>query len=707
MQDVSWRKQNQHYLDTALTWLRLRLAWYILEHSSAQNSAIAAETESNRAKVAQAAATMARAQEIEPPPAMDLLVELFDLSTFEQSILLLCAALELDPTIADLCAHAQNHPERPYPTFALVLKLFDESDRDVFSPEAPLRYWQLIEINQPRGEPLVTSPLSIDERIFNFLRGLNYLDDRLAPFFMPLELPTEKLLLARSQTAAVEDIAKGMIQFDALGRSPLIQLLGSDDLSKQLVACACATVLDLDLYRLPAQLLPARTTALEQLALLWQRDCLLRPMALYIDTQDNDSSTHADGQVSPLDRFLARSEGLFFLDTCEERSCLGRTSLALPITRPTSVEQRATWEDALNAAASNSPALLASQFSFNLPEIYQISQLAQTVTEDTLNLEDSDLESILDSTEPAENTHSENGKVDPLPEVIWQTCLRRTRPRLDRLAQPLEPKATLKDLVLPQTDKYLLYQLADQVQYRSRVYDDWGFRNQMNRGLGISALFAGPSGTGKTMAAEGIAKKLNLNLYRIDLSAVVSKYIGETEKNLSRLFDAAEEGGSILFFDEADALFGKRSEVKDAHDRYANIEINYLLQRIESYRGLAILATNQKSALDRAFLRRLRFIIDFPFPDRPERQKIWQKVFPKDTPRQDLDYKYLAKFNLTGGSIHNIALNAAFLAAKTDEPVTMPVILAATRNEFRKLNRPIDETEFIWPKTPAPTEALV
>jgi SpoVK/Ycf46/Vps4 family AAA+-type ATPase len=228
------------------------------------------------------------------------------------------------------------------------------------------------------------------------------------------------------------------------------------------------------------------------------------------------------------------------------------------------------------------------------------------------------------------------------------------------------------------------------------VYDEWGFRQKMNRGLGISALFAGASGTGKTMAAEVIANDLRLNLYRIDLSAVVSKYIGETEKNLRQLFDAAEDGGAILFFDEADALFGKRSEIKDSHDRYANIEINYLLQRMEAYRGLAVLATNMKSALDQAFLRRLRFIVNFPFPGAEDRKRIWRKVFPAETPIERLDYDRLARLNLTGGSIHNIALNAAFLAAQAGGAVTMPLVLAAARTEFRKLERPINEADLRW-----------
>ena len=243
----------------------------------------------------------------------------------------------------------------------------------------------------------------------------------------------------------------------------------------------------------------------------------------------------------------------------------------------------------------------------------------------------------------------------------------------------------------------MLHQITDQVSQRNRVYKDWGFRQKMNRGLGINALFAGESGTGKTMAAEVIANALELDLYRIDLSAVINKYIGETEKNLRKLFDAAEDSGAILFFDEADSLFGKRSEVKDSHDRYANIEINYLLQRMESYSGLAILATNMKGALDKAFVRRLRFIVDFPFPKAEERMEIWKKVFPADTPTDNhLDYERLAKMNLTGGNIHNVALNAAFLAAQENNLITMPLVLNAARTEYKKLERPAKESDFRW-----------
>jgi SpoVK/Ycf46/Vps4 family AAA+-type ATPase len=321
------------------------------------------------------------------------------------------------------------------------------------------------------------------------------------------------------------------------------------------------------------------------------------------------------------------------------------------------------------------PALLAGQFNLNAAEIERIAHSASSA-----------------STYAAAPAADEGTSFR---DSVWRNCLITVRPRLDTLAQRLEVKArTWEDLILPDAEKHALQQIMNQVGQRHRVYDQWGFGRRMSRGLGISVLFAGESGTGKTLAAEVIAHQLRLNLYRIDLSQVISKYIGETEKNLRKLFDAAEDGGTILFFDEADALFGKRSEVKDSHDRYANIEINYLLQRMEAYQGLAILATNMKNALDTAFMRRLRFIVNFPFPGIPERKRIWETAFPEETDKETLDYARLARFNLTGGSIQNIAINAAFLAASEENRVTMPLILEAVRSEFRKLEKPINEAEF-------------
>jgi len=421
------------------------------------------------------------------------------------------------------------------------------------------------------------------------------------------------------------------------------------------------------------------------LARLWQRESRLLPLALYFDAEELGGTEME--RSGPLSRFLSHSDGIFFVGIREFTPRLGRAHQAVDIAKPDAVEQQSAWAAALGPDAAHSPAQLAAQFNLNLPSIEILAGLAHAQAKD--------------------GARSVAG-------AAWDACRISERPRLDSLAQRLEPKMTWDDLVLPKAEADLLHQIAAQAAQRNTVYHEWGFDRKMNRGFGISALFAGESGTGKTMAAEVIANELRLNLYRIDLSQVVNKYIGETEKNLRRLFDAAEDGGAILFFDEADALFGKRSEVKDSHDRYANIEINYLLQRMESYRGLAILATNLKTALDQAFIRRLRFIVNFQFPTAADRRRLWSKAFMQHEadkklpvpPLGQLDYDRLAALNLTGGHIHNVALNAAFMAAHRGTPVTMPLVLEAARAEFRKLDRPINEAEFKWTE-PVATKAPV
>jgi hypothetical protein len=615
----------------------------------------------------QADEAVAAAEAIDPPPALVILGQRLGLSKFEQDVLLLCASMEMDAKIPFLCSRAQGDPGHSYPTFALATVLFDEPAWDAISPVRPLRYWHLIEINQPPDRPLITSMLRADERIVNYLKGLNYLDDRLASMLIPLNCSDGHRDLPKSQKAYVDAILHHLQQPNHM---PLVQMLGRDGPTKQMIAWYVAAELGLSLYSLPIQFLPSQSADLDALAKLWQRESLLLPVALYIDAHEIDSANPKEGSISLLNRFAAISNSILFLDTSEIWTGLGSTSISIEIYKPTPSEQQAAWEEVLGDAAGNSPALLAGQFDLNLAAIYRIA-----------------LEALSDSREEGQN----------LLDCIWDACLVSTRPRLDVLAKRIDTKATWNGIVLPKERVDLLHQIAGQARLRSKVYDEWGFREVMNRGMGLSVLFAGESGTGKTMAAEVLANELQLNLYRIDLSGVVSKYIGETEKNLRRVFDAAEDGGAILLFDEADALFGKRSEVKDSHDRYANIEINYLLQRIEAYRGLAILATNMKSALDAAFLRRLRFIVDFPFPGLDERKRIWQKVFPPKVTTEGLDYDRLARFNLTGGSIFNISLSASFLAAARGTPVTMPLVLEAAKTELRKLERPINEAEFRWP----------
>ena len=340
------------------------------------------------------------------------------------------------------------------------------------------------------------------------------------------------------------------------------------------------------------------------------------------------------------------------------------------VNKPGPAEQMRLWTEALgDSAARLSPVVeeVAEQFRFSAETIVSICQSVQP--------------------SPSEDDAPQ------LSEKLWNTCRMHGRPRLETMAERIVPSATWDDLILPDAQMVTLRQLVSQSRHRMTVYETWGFAAKGRRGLGLSALFSGPSGTGKTLAAEVLATELKLDLYRIDLSAVVSKYIGDTEKNLKQVFDAAESGGVLLLFDEADALFGKRAEVKDSHDRYANIEVGYLLQRMESFQGIAILTTNFKPSLDKAFQRRLRFSVEFPFPDASQRQAIWMRVFPRQTPTAGLIPMRLSALNMTGGNIRNIALNAAFIAAEADQPVGMPHILQAAQFEAVKIERPLSETE--------------
>ncbi|AFZ12043.1 AAA ATPase central domain protein [Crinalium epipsammum PCC 9333] len=705
--DVSdWHLRNNQFLGAALRWLRLRLgalaasAGDDVEDSGQLNSA--AQNFSWREKIEQAEMEMDAAASGEMPPALILLSYKLGLSDFEQWVLLLCVAMEFDTSIAHLCADAQDHPNRPYPTFALALACFDDPEWGVVLPERPLRFWRLIEIHTVGNQPLITSALRADERIVNYLKGLNYLDDRLESLVFPFN-PGEKMVkegilpLPASGREVAEAMALQIKTAVAEQDFPLWKLTGIDNQSKCSIIWKVCQELNLRLYRLPLELLPTQGTELETLARLWERESLLLPLALYVDVQGWDEAANARG-MALLRRFLSRSQGIFFLDVRESGLALERRTVTFDVAKPTPVEQRAAWELVLGMTSPPAPLLGGEGRNITPPFPAREGGLgglgqpkAKTISEQLANQFNLNLVEI---GQIAEKARGEVGEEPELQARLWQGCLASTRPRLDSLAQRLEVKATWDDIVLPDEEKKLLEQIADQVRNRGVVYDEWGFRERMNRGLGVSALFAGESGTGKTMAAEVIANVLQLNLYRIDLSAVVSKYIGETEKNLRRLFDAAEDGGAILFFDEADALFGKRGEVKDSHDRYANIEINYLLQRLEAYRGLAILATNIKSAMDVAFVRRLRFMVDFPFPGVKERKQMWEKVFPPQTPTEELDLQRLAQFNVTGANIHNIALNAAFLAAKAGTPVGMELVLAAARTEFRKLGRQINEADF-------------
>jgi len=588
--------------------------------------------------------------------ALDTLSTLFGLTSFERRIVLLCAGMELDGDFANSCAAAPGSAANPWPSFGLALAAFPDAHWDALASNAPLRRWRIIEICG--DAPLTHSRLRIDERILFFLTGVWQLDTRLASLVEPLRGNPE---IAESQRAVLDQLESAWKPAFTSG-PPLraLQLCGSDAGAKRSLANALAARLTIDIFRLSAALLPMNLSELENLHRVWEREAILRNAALFLDCDRFETADTSHALV--IDRWIELTRTPLLISTRDPRPDIERPLLSVEVRRPTSGEQRAAWQRVLgeNAAGSNGQLeRLVSQFDFSTAAI---SSTAESLGETTAS-------------------------------KLWDACRLRARPRLQDLAQHIVSRATWADIVLPAPQRHTLQTVVLQVRHRAWVCDEWGFAEKSNRGLGLSALFAGSSGTGKTFAAEVLANELELDLFRIDLSAVVSKYIGETEKNLRRVFDAAEEGGAILFFDEADALFGKRSEVKDSHDRYANVEISYLLQRMEAYRGLAILATNMKEALDPAFLRRLRFVVQFPFPDQAQRAEIWRRIFPAKTPTDSLDIDGLARLSISGGNIRNIALNAAFAAADAGEPVRMPHLLGAVRLEYEKLEKPLTHTE--------------
>ena len=463
---------------------------------------------------------------------------------------------------------------------------------------------------------------------------------------------------------------------------PIVQLCGEDVAGKHTIAAVACDMLGLKLSSMPADALPTVPGELEALTRLWEREAALSESALLLDADELDRADAV--RTSAITRLMMQMNGALMI-SCRERYRLPQRQLRPIITfdvhKPSVSEQRSAWQSALGGVKLNGHVEgLVSQFNLSASAIRAASAEVLGIGEEALSA-------------IHERSAVPSAEHEVLGALLWDACRVQARPGLDDLAQRIEPVADWDDLVLPEVQRQLLREIAAHVRRRATVYETWGVGSRGTRGLGISALFAGASGTGKTLAAEVLAHELRLDLYRIDLSSVVSKYIGETEKNLRRVFDAAEEGGAVLLFDEADALFGKRSEVKDSHDRYANIEVSYLLQRMEAYRGLAILTTNLKSALDTAFLRRIRFIVHFPFPDGEQRAEIWRRIFPRPMPTEDLDVSKLARLNVTGGNIRNIMLNAAFLAADANEPVRMMHLLRAASTEYAKLEKPLTEAE--------------
>ncbi len=593
------------------------------------------------------------------------LVTLMQLTPFEADLLLLAAAPSLDGAFARACAELQGEAMRARPSLQLALTLFidDAVERftatDVLLPQARLRAQALVELEPHANEPVLTRGLHVDARLVDFLRGVNRIDERVDAMLLPAPVGC--------RSGSVEKATRQIVALmDAnTDRWLAVNLVGPDDAGAlEAASAACesagleARILALDSF--------AMLSAPERAAMiaLFGREAALCGLALLVDVS-------AVAPASPEERALAElvatiSAHLFVVGGSPFKSCA-----VLPrvyVERPGRAEQALIWSATLGPrynALEDTVRQIVQQYDFGSAAITAATTTALATSDGV-----------------------------PTAEALWNACRVGAGRGLEELALRIEPAFVWDDIVLTSGVRQKLREVANQAAQRDRVYETWGFGRQLARGRGITALFAGSSGTGKTMAAEVLASQLQLDLYRVDLASMVSKYIGETEKNLRRVFEAAQRSGAILFFDEADALFGSRTETRDSHDRYANLEINYLLQRMEDYSGLAILATNRRTALDSAFIRRLRFVIEFPFPGPVERLHIWRKVIPAEAQCEALDFDFLAGLELSGGNIRSAALNAAFSAAGESRSIGMPHLVQAAAGEYVKLSKSINAAEF-------------
>jgi hypothetical protein len=598
--------------------------------------------------LAAAAAAMA------PPPAFHRLRDLFELTPFQLDILMLAAAVELSGVIARRCAALHGDPRRGFATFGLALSTLPGAHWSALAPDAPLRRWRLVELGEGG---LTEAPIRIDERILHELVGVRGLDDRLRTAVREpgASAPPDRL------AASVDEVARCL----GVPSHPTVVIARGS--AEARVTVGCAALRQLGQGALVVRPSEAGNPGERELFItLVRREAMLCGAGLVIEHAAEEPAERA----ALVHALTAAVPGVVVATDGDFTPHGPAVHVALPALDAQG--RRALWEQALGPATAGLDGVLDELVDEFRPEAEEILRLGEEW-----------------------RCRFWAGEVAPEgAEHPLRARLRAdNRARFAGLAQVIVPVAGTGDLVLPDAQADMIAQIEGHVRYRQLVLDDWGFARRDARGLGISALFHGPSGTGKTLAAEVIARRLGFDLVRVDLSQVVSKYIGETEKNLRRIFDAADRGGCVLLFDEADALFGKRSEVRDSHDRYANIEVGYLLQRIEAFRGLAILTTNLKGSLDPAFMRRLRFVVAFPFPDTAERRKIWERSLPPETPREGIDFDRVARLQVTGGNIRSIALHAAFLAAAERSPVRMRHLWKASRDECARIEKAVTAAE--------------
>lgn len=598
------------------------------------------------------------------------LVALLGLGDFEAGCIVLAHASEIDGGIERLISWAQDDVTRRRPRVDLALRLLgwpgeEARHREAFAPDRPLlRYRAIVLLDEPGqpATPLMAQQIALDRRVASFLAGSDVSDERLSPHMQVWD--------GDSAPGGTGEWASLVVSLRQADPRPVIALHGADvarlrDAARQAAGAAGAALVDVDLPPLVEEL------GLREALRLADREAGIRQAAVLY----RGAGSLAPGDRSALPALVMDDARLAPLSIVGAHEPLHWPGPEIPVPAPGFEERRRLWQAALGDSA---------------PPVEVIDQLSSRFRLDT--------QTIADAARRAKGMARARDPASPRlrPEDLFAAARAQSAPIVGEMASRVELRHGWDDLVLPDETLTVLHELAMFVEHRQLVYETWGFGRKLANGNGIITLFAGDSGTGKTLAASVLASHLQLDLYRIDLSGVVSKYIGETEKNLQSVFEQASRSNAILFFDEADALFGKRSEVRDAHDRYANVEVAYLLQRMEEYEGVAILATNLRSNIDEAFTRRMHFVVDFPFPDERLRERLWHTLIPPEAPRQDdIDFEFLARnFRLTGGNIRNIVLAAAFLAANDGASLAMRHIIHATRREYQKLGRMVTPADF-------------
>jgi AAA+ superfamily predicted ATPase len=616
---------------------------------------------------------------------LELLGDRFALTPVDKDILLLCLLPELDLKYERLFGYIQDDVTRRRPTVALALDLLCTSfedrlaGRQYLSQRAPLIKYNVISLHDDtpgKHAPLLARSLKLDDRIRDYLLGFDEIDDNLQPFVLKIapQRGLEDIILAdNTKTRLVQ-----LTDEHEDGTHLIWYFYGPEGTGKRSTAEALCHRLETGLLIADVKLMPQVGLPFETITRLTYREAMLQDATIYWKDFDTLLDDDFSSQLRTAMAEIEQNPGLIFLSGSRVWDARHgwRSKLFIPVefSIPDYDQRQQLWLASLDGQGKDPETIigaLAGKFQLSGGQILEAANLARNLA-----------------------LWRDGGSITG-DDLHW-ACRQVSNQKLLQLARKVKPRYIWADIVLPKDQFEQLREICNYVKYHQVVYGEWGFEHKLSLGKGLNVLFAGPSGTGKTMAAEIIANELGLDLHKIDLATVVSKYIGETEKNLDRIFKEAQDSNSILFFDEADAIFGKRSEVRDSHDRYANLEIAYLLQKMEEYQGIVILATNLSKNLDEAFARRMHFSVEFPFPEEEDRFRIWQKAFPEAAPlSQDIDLAFVARqFKITGGNIKNIALSAAFLAVEDSGILTTEHLVRATKREYQKMGKLCTEADF-------------